>query len=82
MAIMRKPSRPLKNDRALKTPPTATMLAGYAVCRFANGDCRCLVQRHYPCDSVLGTAKIIIEAAKADLRETYVLTPKSSKRKV
>lgn len=52
---------------------TATMRAGWALCRFAYGSCQCHSKGEVPCDSVAGSAREIIDAVKDELAEKYVL---------
>lgn len=60
---------------------TARMAAAYTICRFANGNCSCLLQQRPPCDSIRVAADAVIAAAKEELAEKYVLRkrPISSK---
>ena len=64
---------------ALKGPPSATVQAAWAICRFANGSCECGSRNHTACESVQPVARAVIEAAKGELAETYVLRKRPRK---
>ena len=67
----------------LEGPPTAQMLAAYAICKFAYGSgmCMCSKNRTEPCEAIRPVARLIIAVAKNELAETHVLRKKPIKRK-
>lgn len=72
MAILRKSER-----------PTATMQAAYTMCQFANGRemCTCCNKKTLPCQATLAPARLLIDAAKKELAEIYVLRKRPINRK-
>ncbi len=67
----------LKSNRDAPNP-SAKMKASYAICSFASGrgGCDCRKNMKRPCDAMISVATEIIECAKEELKEKYVLRKK------
>lgn len=60
---------------------TTTEQVAFKVCVFANARCRCWEEdRKHPCDKLLGVSMQIVEVAKGELAEKYVLRRRPLKK--
>lgn len=64
MSVLRKP-RKLNHLALAKAEEDALRECAHFICRFANGNCSCMLRRNVYCETALGVAQRAFEIARS-----------------